>query len=297
MSKTFDPNNPFADLDTGEFDGELAVPDAPIRAFPDPDSPNAPKPKFEGERHACEKCDGSGVVTWGYRYVRTGKCFKCNGSGFFKTSPAARREARIRRANNKVRKADKWFAAHPEITAWMLQSAPTFDFAQSLHDAVVQYGSLTDGQLAAAEKCVAKVARFKAERDAPRTADTQVTWAATLIGAFDTARATGLKRLRLIIGDLTFSPAAPGSTNPGCLYVKDGAQYLGKITPAGGFFKVRECTPEHVAELESIGADPLAAALLHGQQTGQCSCCGRELTNPDSIERGIGPICAARWGW
>ena len=31
--------------------------------------------------------------------------------------------------------------------------------------------------------------------------------------------------------------------------------------------------------------------------TGACSCCGRELTNQVSIDRGIGPICAVKFGW
>lgn len=32
----------------------------------------------------------------------------------------------------------------------------------------------------------------------------------------------------------------------------------------------------------------------HGKETGTCLVCGRELTNPDSIEAGIGPVCASR---
>lgn len=32
-------------------------------------------------------------------------------------------------------------------------------------------------------------------------------------------------------------------------------------------------------------------AARYGQVTGRCACCGRELTNEESIERGIGPIC------
>lgn len=36
------------------------------------------------------------------------------------------------------------------------------------------------------------------------------------------------------------------------------------------------------------------AAGALGQVTGVCMICGAELTNPESIERGIGPICASR---
>ena len=33
------------------------------------------------------------------------------------------------------------------------------------------------------------------------------------------------------------------------------------------------------------------AILNYGLQTGDCSICGRELTDPESIKRGIGPVC------
>ncbi|QPX62591.1 hypothetical protein SEA_WOLLYPOG_39 [Arthrobacter phage Wollypog] len=39
----------------------------------------------------------------------------------------------------------------------------------------------------------------------------------------------------------------------------------------------------------------LDAAKEYGKETGTCIVCGRTLTNPDSIEAGIGPICAERF--
>jgi hypothetical protein len=48
--------------------------------------------------------------------------------------------------------------------------------------------------------------------------------------------------------------------------------------------------------LTYISRDPMAAALKYGRRTGRCSCCGRELTKHSSIDAGIGPICAAKWG-
>ena len=47
--------------------------------------------------------------------------------------------------------------------------------------------------------------------------------------------------------------------------------------------------------LEDIEADPEAAAVLHGRVSGRCSICNRDLTDPESIERGIGPICAEKF--
>lgn len=45
--------------------------------------------------------------------------------------------------------------------------------------------------------------------------------------------------------------------------------------------------------LKRIEADgPKAAAIRYGNELGHCSRCNRELTNPDSIEAGIGPVCS-----
>lgn len=39
----------------------------------------------------------------------------------------------------------------------------------------------------------------------------------------------------------------------------------------------------------------LEDAAAYGKTTGQCIVCGRELTDPNSIAAGIGPICADRF--
>lgn len=36
-------------------------------------------------------------------------------------------------------------------------------------------------------------------------------------------------------------------------------------------------------------------AADYGHTTGVCCCCGRDLTNPDSIAAGIGPVCASKF--
>ena len=48
-------------------------------------------------------------------------------------------------------------------------------------------------------------------------------------------------------------------------------------------------------QLLAIDQDPERAAVLYGKASGNCSICGRDLTDPESIERGIGPICAAKY--
>jgi Family of unknown function (DUF6011) len=49
--------------------------------------------------------------------------------------------------------------------------------------------------------------------------------------------------------------------------------------------------------LGMIAKDPKAAAIRYGKELGYCGICGRELTRKESIARGIGPICATRFGY
>jgi hypothetical protein len=50
-----------------------------------------------------------------------------------------------------------------------------------------------------------------------------------------------------------------------------------------------------VALLDDIEQNPLAAAMKFGKLSGRCCSCGRDLTDPESIERGIGPVCADKF--
>jgi hypothetical protein len=44
-------------------------------------------------------------------------------------------------------------------------------------------------------------------------------------------------------------------------------------------------------------AGPREAAIRYGKEIGRCAICNRTLTNNESIERGIGPVCAEARGW
>jgi len=108
-----------------------------------------------------------------------------------------------------------------------------------------------------------------------------------------------LKRPKLRIADVQFSLAPATGRNAGAIYVVRASDdtYLGKITQDDKFIRSRDCTDGDAEIVARVAADPAAAAEAHGHEFGQCSCCGRELTNPESVARGIGPICAERWGW
>lgn len=50
-----------------------------------------------------------------------------------------------------------------------------------------------------------------------------------------------------------------------------------------------------LALIEEFEADPLAAAKKYGKASGRCCSCGRDLTDPVSIDAGIGPRCILRF--
>lgn len=76
------------------------------------------------------------------------------------------------------------------------------------------------------------------------------------------------------------------NTGSAYVYYPTGA-YAGKITPAGVF----NGDSKMAEALAKVAENPQQAAIAYGRQTGNCSCCGRELTDPVSIFGGIGPIC------
>lgn len=256
----------------------------------------------------CPACNGSGRFR-SYSGRIVGECFKCKGKGVrkFKQSAEQREKARERaaakrqaQANEAATKAAVWFAANPAEAKWLRDAAARgFEFAQSLQEALLKYGHLTEKQEAAVRKAAAKSAARqaqwaaeRAERDANK-ADVEID---RIAQAFAAAKASGLEWPKLRLAEFTFSLAGENSRNAGSIYVKEGDTYLGKIA-GGKFTRSRDCDADTEAKIVAACADPYAAAIAHGHQTGVCSCCGRKLTNKLSVELGIGPICRDKWGW
>jgi hypothetical protein len=65
----------------------------------------------------------------------------------------------------------------------------------------------------------------------------------------------------------------------------------------GGYRKVDMTKESREAVLKAIEGDYKKAMLDFGLQSGSCGHCGRALSNKESLERGIGPICAGKMGW
>lgn len=260
-------------------------------------------------RDTCAKCGGDGL--WKGHGDCTGdrSCTMCSGRGYreFKTSAAERAKQREVAARAKQREAEalatkvqQWQIAHAAESAWMTEASERgFEFASSLLESLNKFGSLTEKQLTAVQKCVAdsnaRKAQWAAER-AAREAAAPTVDATRLERSFETARTNGLKWPRITMGSMIIKPAGENSKNAGALYVTEHDQYLGKVM-SGRFFKVRECNDAQEQQVVSLINDPVAAAETYGHLTGHCCICNRELTNPESVERGIGPICADKFGW
>lgn len=121
-----------------------------------------------------------------------------------------------------------------------------------------------------------------------------------LFSVFQAAKARGLKRLTLRLSGVNVKPNRDLTT----LWVTSQTEteegnygpqpkYLGKITPNRLDSRLAD---DVKAVLLEAASDPLTAAIRYGKETGSCSCCGRDLTNAQSIELGIGPICREKFG-
>ena len=192
-----------------------------------------------------------------------------------------------------------WAAEHPVEHAWMLESAPRFEFAASMLNALTQWGKLTEKQFETVARLAADAPARKAAyaaRKAAEAATAPECSTAAIEVAFATAKAAGIKWPKLRLGAFTFSPAGANSANAGAVYVKRGEVYLGKVLQ-GRFNKVRDCTDADALDIVDIAADPASAAIAFGKRFGKCAVCAKELSDPESVARGIGPVCAERYGW
>src|SRR5258708_9298456 len=164
----------------------------------------------------CRKCGGSGQTRWG-------ACFKCQGRGkrTFKTAPEQRAKNRTQAGARKTEKrasiqqqAEAFIAANAEVVAWLKatqrrvddrlgQGAKDWPFPREMFAAIYQYGSLTENQLAACRKLIARDAERAAERKASAPPSSAID-VSKIEAAFERARteahtagAAGLRLLNL----------------------------------------------------------------------------------------------------
>lgn len=253
----------------------------------------------------CPKCRGTGqFVSYSGRVI--GQCFTCKGAGkqTFRTSPETRQRSRERAQSAKA----SVVADHQDELKWLSETLARRDrlpagYATMLADfqtRLLSGRALTDGQMAVVAKGMARSAQWAQERQQKEVE-----------GSLDVAavREALQARKKITIALFTFSLAPEHGNNPGAIYVKDSGQYVGKIARGETTFRPgRDFDPARLPALREVMADPgeavradaarRAEALLEDPtMTIPCGCCGLTLSNPESIRRGIGPICAGKWGF
>jgi hypothetical protein len=92
----------------------------------------------------------------------------------------------------------------------------------------------------------------------------------------------------------------PGSINVCTAGGYDDRDWLGRITREGVYQSSRKLDGQAetavALALNALATDPVQAAKDYGKLTGVCCFCGLKLTDPQSTDRGYGPICAKHWG-
>lgn len=94
--------------------------------------------------------------------------------------------------------------------------------------------------------------------------------------------------------DIYFVSLLTGSNND------SDYRYIGCITDARGFFTTAKSFAPQSPSVKAFGFvfRNLTQGVIHPEvqiwHEGKCCRCGRKLTTPESLERGIGPECAKR---
>ena len=205
--------------------------------------------------------------------------------GIQKRKFASQQKARLMAPENKA----KFNEANPGLIDALKELSSWNSFAASLVEQFSDRGSLSDKQTGAAIAMLMKVKANKSARAEAPSVDLS-----NIVAIFDKAH-EAIKTPKFRFEDLVISRAPDAGANAGALYVKVDGEYMGKVKE-GKFFGIQFTPEDTLSKLKQIAESPLSAAVAYGRRTGACACCGRELTVHASIERGIGPICAERFG-
>lgn len=141
-------------------------------------------------------------------------------------------------------------------------------FAQSLAQAFARYGRLTERQEASARSMYAKAQARQAGRQAQAPANP-----VTEVGMYLNAEGVAYRVKRSQAGRLYASRFVPEAQARADRFVYEGGA---------------------VYRLDASMRMTLEQAKALGARYSQCCVCGRDLSAEQSVEAGIGPICAGR---
>lgn len=245
----------------------------------------------------CPKCRGTGRFI-GYTGRDFGECFACKGKGHqlraanYHEMKAKREEAKKRKAAEKAGRLNdnisKFTEQHPRVYAaiksYLIDKGNgrySSEFMDSIVSKFFQYGELTENQIAAIERGIAK-------RDAARAAREQAP-----VAVFPRIeRLVRVDNLKLNLGVakvVVFQSGSVGVVGP-----QYGTGTFGIIEQGGELRRFRAMTDEVFATLQDVEARGIEALKSIGIATGRCCVCGRTLTDENSIAAGIGPVCAEK---
>lgn len=157
--------------------------------------------------------------------------------------------------------------------------------------------------------CVANVEKSKIEKQKIYDEKTAPLGTANLQPVIDfitKARDNGLKfpKLRVLdsngTSELVLGLTGARSKVPGSVTVKRDGVYVGLVRPTGeviGSWDDPSLFDDAlIAHLQEVAENPAKLAKSYAQYCGECSFCGKTLTDAGSIEVGYGPVCAKNWG-
>lgn len=240
------------------------------------------------EMFDCPKCRGTGQTRWG-------ACFSCQGKGQrSKRSLAATQAGQTRRQNEADARAT-FHREHADVVAFLADNSGWSDFYRSLNDKLAEYGVLTENQLAAVVRGMAK----QAERNAVRVAEREAARPVVEISAIQAMFAKASEKLtkRPVFRTDGFQIETDRQVGHQTLWIKDTEQgkYVAKIE-GGKYVGFRAATDKTLPAIEAVAADPTAAVIAYARKFKACACCGTTLRNPVSVLAVVGPICAQNWG-
>lgn len=278
----------FSDLDDGLVGVEKRQTAAEIRA--------AAHIANGGEQaFPCPSCKGTGQWVGGYNRSVVRACFKCGGKKVVGKRVIAAAKGKETKAANVVTRNASFDETHPNLRARMTAISSWNSFVAQLLEQLNERGTLSDRQIECATSSCDKADARKVEKTQERAKNGGSVDISKIEEMFNIARNNGLKKLKFRTKIIDISVAPSHGRNAGSLYVMHSGEYAGKIT-AGTFIPAFNAKPDTLALVCEIAQNPSQEARDYGIETGKCGCCGRELTDPDSIANGIGPICADNWG-
>lgn len=161
-------------------------------------------------------------------------------------------------------------------------TARGFTYLVDMKADLQKYGSLSDGKTKGVLNCLLADMRRAGSKPAPATTATPAPATPDVPAGHYAIEEEG---------ELHFFQVEHGK--PGTRW--EGFTFL-SIQASDDLHSIRN--PERKsAILTAIAANPAMASAAYGHGIGRCGVCNRTLTDPVSIENGIGPKCAAKMGW